>query len=50
VHPDNVKYNTIKTPFSGFTGQVMMQGDMNAPGTFVRIMVDLFHEEFGKNI
>jgi len=50
VHPDDVKYNTIKTPFSGFTSQVMMQGDMNAPGTFVRTMQDLFHDELGKNI
>jgi len=50
VHPDDVKYNTIKTPFSGFTSQVMMQGDMNAPRTFVRTMDDLFHDELGKNI
>ena len=27
-----------------------MQGDMNAPGTFVRTMEDLFHDELGKNI
>jgi len=45
VHPDDVKYNTIKTPFCGFTSQVMMQGDMNAPGTIVRTMEDLFHDE-----
>jgi hypothetical protein len=50
VHPDDVKYNTIKTPFGGFTSQVMMQGDMNAPATFVRAMADLFHDELGKNI
>jgi len=50
VHPDDLKYNTIKTPFSGFTSQVMMQGDMNAPGSFVRTMEDLFHDELGKNI
>jgi len=50
VHPDDVKYNTIKTPFGGFTSQVMMQEDMNAPGTFVRTMEDLFHDELGKNI
>jgi len=42
VHPGDVKYITIKTPFGGFTSQVMMQGDMNAPGTFVRTMEDLF--------
>ena len=40
VHTDDVKYNTIKTPFGGFTSQVMMQGDMNAPATFVRVMED----------
>ena len=32
------------------SSQVMMQGDMNAPGTFVRTMEDLFHDELGKNI
>jgi len=50
VHPDDVKYNTIKTPFGGFTSQVMMQADMNAPRTLVRTMEDLFHEELGKNV
>jgi len=50
VLPDNVKYNTIKTPFGGLTSQVMIQGDMNAPGTFVRTMEDLFHHKLGKNI
>jgi len=50
VHPDDVTYNTIKTPFGGFTIQVMMQEDMNAPGTFVRTIEDLFHNELGTNI
>jgi len=50
IHPDDVKYNTIKTPFSGFTSQVMMQGDINAAGTFVRTMEDLSHDELGLNI
>jgi len=27
-----------------------MHGDMNAPGTFVTTMEDLFHDELGKNI
>jgi len=27
-----------------------MQGEMNAPGTFVRTMEDLFHHELGKHI
>jgi len=45
-----VKYNTIKTPIGGFTSHVIMQGDMNALGTLVRTMEDLFHDELGKNI
>jgi len=28
----------------------MMQGDMNAPGTFVRTIEDLFYDELGKKI
>jgi len=50
VHTNDVKYNTIMTPFGGSTSQVMMQGDRNYPGTFVRTMEDLFHDELGKNI
>jgi len=50
VYPDDVKYNTIKTPFSGFTSQVIKQEDMNAPGTLVRTMEDLFNHESGKKI
>jgi len=50
VHRDDVKYNTIKTPFGGFISQVIMQVDMKAPGTFVGSMEDLFHDELGKNI
>jgi len=45
VHPDGVKYKTIKTPFAGFTSQVMMQGDMNSPGTFVRTKEDLCNDQ-----
>ena len=47
VHPDDVKFNTIRTPFGGLTSQVKMQGDMNAPATFVRVMEDLFYDELG---
>ena len=50
VHPDDVKYNPIKTPFGGFSSQVIMQGDTNAPATFVRVMEDLFHDKLGKFI
>ena len=50
VHPDDVKFNTSKTPFGGFTSQVMMQGDMNAAASFVIVIENLFHDEFGKFI
>ena len=30
--------NCFKTPFGGFVSKVMLQGDMNAPETFMRIM------------
>jgi len=49
VRPDDVKYNTIKTPFGGLTSPVMMQEDMNAPGPCVKTMQDLFHGELRKN-
>ena len=45
VHPDDVKYNTIKAPVCGSTSQVMILGDMNAYSTCVWAMEDLFHEE-----
>ena len=38
VQTDEVKYNTIKTPFGGFTSQVIKQEEMNAPATFVRVV------------
>jgi len=50
VHQDDVKYNAIKMALSGFTSQVMMQGDIKAPGTFVRSKQDLLHDQLGKNI
>jgi len=50
VHADDLKYNTIKRRFGRFTSHVMFQGDMNAPGTFVRTMEDLFHDQLGKTI
>ena len=50
VHSDDVKYNTIITPFGGFKSQVMMQGDMNAPASFVRVRENLFHDELDKLI
>jgi len=50
VHPENIKYNTIKTHFGSFTRQVMMQGEMNASSTFVSTMEGLLHDELGEHI
>ena len=35
VDPDDVAKNSFKTPYGGFVSEVMLQGDMNAPGTFM---------------
>ena len=41
VRKEDEKYNTFKTPFGGFASRVMLQGDINAPATFMRVMEDL---------
>jgi len=38
VEPEDVWKNSFKLPFGGFVSEVMLQCDMNAPGTFMRIM------------
>ena len=48
VEPDDVPKNSFKTPYGGFVSEVMLQGDMNAPGTFMRIMSDLFADYLGQ--
>jgi len=40
--------NDFKSPFGCFVSKVMLQGDMNAPGTFMRIMSDLFADYLGQ--
>ena len=48
VHPDDEKYNTFKTPFGGFASRIMLQGDTNAPSTFMRVMETVLSEYLGK--
>jgi len=48
VEPEDVWKNSFKSPFGGFVSEVMLQGDMNAPGTFMRIMSDLMADFLGK--
>jgi transposase InsO family protein len=47
VHPEDEKYNTIKTPFGAFACKIMLQGDTNAPATFMRVMEDTLSEYLG---
>jgi len=47
VEPEDVWNNSFKSPFGGFVSKVMLQGDMNAPGTFMRIMSDLMVDFLG---
>ena len=48
VEPKDVDKNGFKSPFACFVSKVMLHGDMNAPGTFMRIMSDLFSEYQGE--
>jgi len=48
VESKNVDKNGFKSPFGCFFSKVMLQGDMNAPGTFMRIMSDLFADYLGQ--
>jgi len=48
VEPEDVWKNSFKLPFGGFVSEVMPQGDMNAPGVFMRIMSDLMAHFLGK--
>jgi len=42
VEPKDVYKSGFKSSFGCFVINVMLQGDMNAPGTFMRIMSDTF--------
>jgi len=48
VEPKDVDKNGFQSPFGCFVSKVMLQGDMNAPGTFRRIMSDLFADYLGQ--
>src|SRR6195952_274098 len=48
VEPKDVDKNGFKSPFGCPISKVMLQGDMNAPGTFMRIMSDLFADYLGQ--
>jgi len=42
------KKNGFKSRFGCFVSKVMLQGDMNAPGTLMGIMSDLFADYLGQ--
>jgi len=48
VEPKEVDENGFKSPFVCFISKVMLQGDINAPGTFMQIMSDLFTDYLGQ--
>jgi len=48
VEPKDVDKNGFKSSFGCFVSKVMLQGDMNEPGTFMRIMTDLFADYIGQ--
>jgi len=48
IEPKDVDKNGFKSFFGCFVSKVMLQGDMNAPGTFMRIMSDLFAYYLGQ--
>ena len=48
VEPKEVDKNGFKSLFGCFVSKVILQGDMNAPGTFMRIMSDIFADYLGQ--
>jgi len=48
VEPKDVDKNSSKSLFGCFVSKVMLPGDMNAPGTFMRIRSDLFADYLGQ--
>jgi len=48
VEPKHVDKNDFKSPFECFVSKVRLQGDMNAAGTFMRIMSDSFADYLGE--
>jgi len=48
VEPEDVWKNSFKLPLGGFVRKVMLQGDMNALGTCLRIMSDPKAEFLGR--
>ena len=48
VEPKDVDKNGCKSRFGYFVRKVMLQGDMNAPRTFMRIMSNLFADYLGR--
>jgi len=50
VEPEDVWKNSFTSPFGGFVSKVMLQGDMKAPGTFMRIMSEMMADFVGKSV
>ena len=50
VEPKDVDKNGFKSRFGCFVSKVMLQGDMNAPGTFIQILSDQLANYLGQLI
>ena len=48
VEPKDVDKNGFKSVFGCFASKVILQGEMNTPETFMRIMSDLFADYLGQ--
>jgi len=48
VEPKDVDKNSFKSRFGCFVSRVMLQGEMNAPGRFIRLISDLFADYLGQ--
>ena len=50
IEPKDVDKNGFTSPFGCFVSKVILQGGMNAPGTFIRIIFDLLDNYLGQFI
>jgi len=48
VEPKYVDKNGFKSPFGCFVSKVILQGDINGPGTFMQMMSDFFADYLGQ--
>ena len=50
IEPENEKFTSFYTPFGTFRTRVMLQGDCNAPATFMKLLNWIFAEQIGRDV